>query len=166
MNDLTTTKKSAVTTKEVDERVYVTVYVENQLFGIPVEQVQDILVTEQIANIPLAPKEIAGAINLRGRIVTVVNVRNRLGLPELETDQHMCVTVEHGHELYSLMVDSIGAVINLAFNKIEQNPNTLDPRWQGISNGVVRLEKDLMIVLDVNSLLDFKNEAASTATVA
>ncbi|HJO73973.1 MAG TPA: chemotaxis protein CheW, partial [Rhodospirillales bacterium] len=62
---------------------YVTFYVGDQMFGIPVLRVQDILTPDTIAPIPLAPKEVRGSINLRGRIVTVVDVRVRLGLPNL-----------------------------------------------------------------------------------
>ncbi|OPZ77039.1 MAG: Chemotaxis protein CheW [Alphaproteobacteria bacterium ADurb.Bin438] len=153
---LANSKSRSLKEKEtVYEQVYVTIYVHNQLFGIPVESVKDILVPEKIANIPLAPKEIAGAINLRGRIVTVVDVRTRLGLPPKEDDNIICTTVELGHELYSLKVDKVGAVIPLTFDKIEKNPSTLHPRWRSISAGVVRLKEELMIVLDIESLLNF-----------
>ncbi|MEO5374903.1 MAG: chemotaxis protein CheW [Alphaproteobacteria bacterium] len=143
--------------QEAQEQVFVTVYVQNQLFGIPIGRVQDILIPENVAHIPLAPAEVAGAINLRGRIVTVVDVRTRLGLPPLEGDkaQRMCVTVEQGNELYSLMVDSVGEVKSLRIDKIESNPSTLNPRWRTISTGVVRLEGELMVICEVDSLLGF-----------
>lgn len=143
-----------------DEQVFVTVYVDGQLFGIPVEQVQDILIPEQIAKIPLSQEEIAGSINLRGRIVTVIDVRKRLGLPPHKNKTNMCTTVEHGNELYSLMVDSVGTVINLSQDKIEPNLATLDTRWKDISAGVVRLDGELMIVLDIEAFFDLENEAA------
>ena len=152
--------KSSTSVKESaqgTEQVYVTIYVNNQLFGIPVERVKDILIPDKIAKIPLAPKEIAGSINLRGHIVTVVDVRMRLGLPPLEDESNIiCTTVELGHELYSLKVDNVGAVITLTRDKIEQNPSTLDPKWRAISSGVVKLENDLMIVLDIESFFNFK----------
>ncbi|MBF0093128.1 MAG: chemotaxis protein CheW [Alphaproteobacteria bacterium] len=138
------------------EHVYVTVYVEEQLFGIPIERVQDILIPEKIAHIPLAPPEVAGAINLRGRIVTVVDVRIRLGLPPRQGDgPRMCVTVEQGNELYSLMVDSVGEVKSLKVDRIESNPSTLNPRWRAIATGVVRLDGELMVVCEVDALLGF-----------
>ncbi len=142
------------------EQVFVTVYVEGQLFGIPVERVQDILIPEKIARIPLAPPEVAGSINLRGRIVTVIDVRTRLGLTKKprKAGNVMCVTVEQGQELYSLMVDSVGNVLNLPIRNIEPNPSTLDPRWRGISSGVVRLEGELLIVLDVDAFLNFGDD--------
>lgn len=142
--------------QEAQEQVFVTVYVERQLFGIPIGRVQDILIPENVAHIPLAPPEVAGAINLRGRIVTVVDVRTRLGLsPSEKKDQRMCVTVEQGNELYSLMVDSVGEVKSLRTDKIESNPSTLNPRWRTISTGVVRLEGELMVICEVDSLLGF-----------
>lgn len=147
------------------EQVFVTVYVDHQLFGIPVERVQDILVPEKIARIPLAPPEVAGSINLRGRIVTVIDVRTRLGLEKQENTggNVMCVTVETGQELYSLRVDSVGNVLSLPVRSIEQNPSTLDPRWRTISAGVMRLEGELLIVLDVDAFLSF-GEQRSPAT--
>lgn len=139
------------------EQVFVTIYVHGQLFGIPVERVQDILIPEKVARIPLAPPEVAGAINLRGRIVTVIEVRKRLGLPEpKEQKKVMCVTVEQGNELYSLMVDSVGNVHSLSLDAIEPNPSTLDARWRGVSQGVVRLEGELMVVMDVDAFLKFE----------
>lgn len=145
------------------EQVYVTVYVEGQLFGLPVERVQDILVPEKIARIPLAPPEVAGSINLRGRIVTVVDVRARLGLAEKSPGTRiMCVTVEQGQELYSLQVDDVGNVLNLPLRGIEPNPSTLDPRWRGLSRGVVRLDNELLIILDVDAFLEFGDSPLSS----
>lgn len=156
MNQVATRSGTALTAATPGkEQVFVTIYVQKQLFGMPVERVQDILVPERIANIPLAPPEIAGAVNLRGRIVTVVNVRACLSLPPFpENTERMCVTVEEGHELYSLMVDSVGAVVTLDMAQVEKNPPTLDPRWRGVSSGVVRLDGEIMIVMDIDALLE------------
>ncbi|MCP4393059.1 MAG: chemotaxis protein CheW [Alphaproteobacteria bacterium] len=154
----TNTIKNSSQSASAEEQVFVTVYVDNQLFGIPVEQVQDILVPEKIAEIPLAQDEIAGSINLRGRIVTVINVRKRLGLPPINNQSRLCATVEHGNELYSLMVDSVGTVLNLSNEKIEPNLSTLDTKWKDISSGVVRLDGELMIVLDIDAFFNFETE--------
>ncbi|CCG08155.1 chemotaxis protein CheW [Pararhodospirillum photometricum] len=164
MNQLTQTRESRALTpvsgtgalSTVDEQVFVTIYVEKQLFGIQVERVQDILIPEKIARIPLAPPEVAGAINLRGRIVTVIEVRKRLGLrTKKEKGSVMCVTIEQGNELYSMMVDSVGNVLTLPLSRIEPNPTTMDPRWRAVSNGVVRLDGELMVVMDVDAFLTF-----------
>ena len=138
---------------------YVTFSVGEQMFGIPVLRVQDILTPDQIAPVPLAPPEVRGSINLRGRIVTVIDVRVRLGLPPRKGDSkdNMGVTVELGHDLYTLLVDKIGDVIGLSKSSYEKNPGTLDPLWREFSNGVFRLEDSLMVVLDIDSLLDINS---------
>ncbi|PIW27573.1 MAG: chemotaxis protein CheW [Rhodospirillales bacterium CG15_BIG_FIL_POST_REV_8_21_14_020_66_15] len=135
---------------------FVTFRVRKQLFGIPVLMVQDILSPDRIASIPLAPPEVRGSINLRGRIVTVIDVRVRLGLPPSKeaSENAMAVTVEHEHELYTLLVDSIGDVISLSNELYERNPATLDSLWREFSVGVYRLKGELMVVLDVHRLLN------------
>lgn len=137
------------------EQEFVTMYIENQLFGIPVLEVQDIVIPEKITAVPLAPPEIAGLINLRGRIVTVVDLRKRLGLPPLDSDKpRMSVTIERGNELYTLLIDRIGDVVYLSNQNLERNPPTLNPMWQRFSSGVFRLDKQLMVVLDVAAVLN------------
>lgn len=138
---------------------YVTFMVADQMFGIPVLKVQDILVPDKIASIPLAPPEVRGSINLRGRIVTVIDVRTRLGLPCKEGEQirGMGVTVENGHDLYTLFVDSVGDVISLARDLYEPNPSTLDQSWMEFADGVFRLDGRLMVVLNTEHMLDLRN---------
>lgn len=135
---------------------FVTFTVANQLFGVHVLRVQDILQPEHIASIPLAPPEVRGSINLRGRIVTVIDVRARLGLEPLDQGDNkpMGVTVEMGLDLYTLLVDSIGDVISLSDDLHEKTPGTLDPKWREFATGVYRLEGKLMVVLDIDRFLD------------
>ena len=133
---------------------YVTFIIKDQMFGIPVLQVQDILTPTTIASVPLAPPEVKGSINLRGRIVTVIDVRVRLGLEKREdTNESMGVTIEHQHELYTLLVDKVGDVIGLSNDLYESNPGTLDSLWREFACGVFRLEGKLMVILDVERLL-------------
>jgi len=134
---------------------FVSFTIGTQLFGVPILKVQDILKPDSIASIPLAPAEIKGSINLRGRIVTVIDVRVRLGLdPKEETTDSMGVTVEHNQDLYTLLVDQIGDVVSLSRDQFEKNPGTLDASWRDFASGVFRLEDRLMVVLDVERLLD------------
>ncbi|MDA1089408.1 MAG: chemotaxis protein CheW [Proteobacteria bacterium] len=143
--------------KDIED--YVTFYIGKQMFGIPVLRVQDILTPDKIAPIPLAPKEVRGSINLRGRIVTVIDVRVRLGMPDLVGEtENMGVTVELDNDLYTLLVDKIGDVIGLSREFYEKNPGTLDPKWREFSNGVFRLEKNIMVVLDIDCLLDLSKD--------
>jgi len=161
-NDIVVADKRDVKAKTNDHFVFVTLYVNGQLFGLPVDRVQDILIPEKIAKIPLATGEIAGAINLRGKIVTVIDVRKRLGLPNNENSKNMCATVELGNELYSLVVDDVGTVMEIEAAKIEPNVSTLDSNWRAMSQGVVRLEGELLIILDVDEFMNFnKNNFAA-----
>ncbi|MEK9671527.1 MAG: chemotaxis protein CheW [Rhodospirillaceae bacterium] len=132
--------------------------VKDQLFGIPVLMVQDILTPDRIASIPLAPPEVRGSINLRGRIVTVLDVRVRLSLPPKKevTGNAMGVTVEKDHELCTFLVDAIGDVVSLSNDNYERNPATLDPVWREFANGICRLDKELMVVLEVERRLNIK----------
>jgi purine-binding chemotaxis protein CheW len=141
---------------EGEARDYVSVVIADQLFGIPVLQVQDVLGSQRITRIPLAPPEVAGSLNLRGRIVTAIDIRTRLRLPKrTDTGNTMSVVVDHGGELYSLLVDSVGEVLSVSSATFERNPATLDPRWREVSVGIHRLDGKLLIVLDVARLLDF-----------
>src|SRR5512139_1000055 len=91
-----------------EQRDYVTMSIGDQMFGIPVLTVQDVLGPQNIARVPLAPPEVAGSLNLRGRIVTAIDVRPRLGLATREGGKAaMSVVVEYDGELYSLLVDSV-----------------------------------------------------------
>ena len=148
---------------------YVTMFIDGQMFGIAVLTVQDVLGPQKITRIPLAPREVAGSLNLRGRIVTAIDVRLRLGLKQTGDDfKGMSVVVEQGGELYSLMVDQVGEVVaagcggdevgevlSLPVAKFERNPPTLDLVWREFSAGIYRLDDKLLVVLDVAKLLDF-----------
>lgn len=135
-------------------RDYLTIVIAGQRFGIPVLQVQDVLREQRVTRIPLAAPEIAGSLNLRGRIVTAIDVRKRLNIPPREGKPvTMSVVVEHEEELYSLIIDSVGEVITLEENQFEKNPGTLDPSWHDISLGIYQLDGELMVVMDVKKLL-------------
>jgi len=137
---------------------FVTMTIEDQLFGIPVLQVQDVLGPQHINDVPLAPKEVAGSLNLRGRIVTAIDVRTRLGLPPRpDDDAGMSVVVEHGSDLYSLIIDSVGEVLSLPASAFESNPSTLDDVWRDVTDGIYQLEDKLMIKLNIDRLLNFDN---------
>ncbi len=145
-----------------DTSTFVTFTIAGQLFGVSVMKVQDVLAIRRITPIPLAPPEIAGSLNLRGRIVTVIDVRLRLGLASREDeDKSMSIVVEHGQDLYSLMVDSVSEVLALPGTDFEDNPPTLDPRFREYSAGIYRLSHTLLVVLDVERLLDYGHTAAA-----
>ncbi len=154
--DVTAADARAKAADSYESPEFVSITVAGQLFGIPVLQVQDVLGSQRITRIPLAPPEVAGSLNLRGHIVTAIDLRTRLRLPPLADGQSgMSVVVDHGGELYSIMVDAVGEVLSLGAETAERNPPTLDPVWREVSAGIHRLDDTLLMVLDVAKVLDF-----------
>ncbi len=138
-----------------DEEQLVTMTIDGQLYGIPILNVQDIVEPEQITPVPRSPSAIAGVLNLRGRIVTVLDLRKCLG--DLSDDgpaTQMGVTVEHKHDLYTLLVDSIGDVRHLPRKDFDKPPVTLAESIRRVCSGIFQLEDDLLVVLDVQKILD------------
>jgi len=141
---------------------YVTASIGGQLFGLPILRVQDVFVPERLTMVPLAPAEIAGVLNLRGRIVTLINMRHRLGLwGEEDNIAPMAVGVESRGESYGLLIDSVGEVLKLDDMTCEPNPSNLDPRLASVSTGIYRLDGQLLMVLDVDRVLDIVVKAAA-----
>ncbi|SHM41093.1 chemotaxis protein CheW [Roseibium suaedae] len=132
---------------------YVTVVIGGQLFGLPISQVHDVFVPESVTRVPLSAPEVAGVLNLRGRIVTAIDMRRRLHLPPRTEGTMMAVGIEYKHESYGLVIDTVGEVLTLQAKSAEPNPTNLDKRWAEISAGVHRLDGRLMVILDVARLL-------------
>jgi purine-binding chemotaxis protein CheW len=145
-----------------DSSEFLTVEVAGQMFGIPVLEVSDVLGPQRITRVPLAPPQVAGSLNLRGRIVTAIDVRARLGLPpNTENAPKISVVVDAGGELYSLLVDNVGEVLALPIDDFERNPPTLDPAWRELSTGIFRLEGKLLLIVDVKRMLALPTQAAA-----
>jgi purine-binding chemotaxis protein CheW len=125
-----------------------------QWFGVPVLRVQDVITQTAINHVPLAPPEVAGSLNLRGRIVTAIDLRRRLKMPPRETGEgFMCVIVERVGELYALLVDDVGDVLWLSEASYEATPITLSAHWRSVTDGLHRLEGELLLVLNVENVL-------------
>ena len=141
---------------------YVTALIGGQLFGLPILRVQDVFAPERLTRVPLAPAEIAGVLNLRGRIVTLIDMRSRLGLGVRENSAPaMAIGVESRGESYGLLIDSIGEVLKLDDMACEPNPSNLDPRLASVSTGIYRLDGQLLMILDVDRVLDIEMKAAA-----
>lgn len=139
---------------------YVTAMVGGQMFGLPLARVQDVFMPERLTRVPLSSPDLAGVLNLRGRIVTAIDMRSRLGLPKREADQPMmAVGVDLRGESYGLVIDSIGDVLKLSRDSADVNPVNMDAALARVSAGVHRLEGRLMVILDVEKVLDMSTEA-------
>ena len=135
-------------------REYVTAEIGGELIGMPILRVQDVFIPEGPTRVPLAPPEIAGVLNLRGRIVTLVDMRRRLGLSGGSDKSSLAIGVELRGESYGLLIDAIGEVLKLDEDAREPNPVNLDPRLARVSTGIHRLNDRLLLVLDVDRVLD------------
>jgi len=146
---------------------YVTFMAAGQMFGLPIERVQDVFKPAHITRVPLAGSEIAGVLNLRGRIVTAIHLSARLDLdyrgkaaaPKVSAP--MAIGIESGAESFGLLVDSVGEVLKLPDGDREPNPINLDRKLARVSCGVFRLDGQLLVILDVDRVLDLGGEAAA-----
>ena len=140
--------------------VYVTAMIDGQLFGLPIVRVQDVFIPERLTRVPLAPPEIVGVLNLRGRIVTLIDLRRRFGLGERkEGEDAMAIGVESRGESYGLLIDRVGEVVELEGVAREPNPVNLDQRLAQMSSGIYRLDDQLLVVVDVDRVLDIGSKA-------
>lgn len=136
-----------------ETKLLVTMQLDNQRFGIPVQFVRDVLRDQKIAPIPKAPCDIAGSINLRGRIVTVIDMRQRLRLTTQYDERPMFIVVDFNGEFFSLLVDAVSEVMSITSAQVESPPSNLSTNWREISSGVCQRENDLLVIIDINALL-------------
>jgi purine-binding chemotaxis protein CheW len=146
-----------------DSLDYVTVTVGGQLLGLPIARVQDVFIATRITPVPLAPREIIGLINLRGRVVTAVCMRRRMGhadaqavLDSAEEHELTAVGIDQGGEAFALIVDSVGEVMRLSRATFEPVPIHLDRAWAALAKGVHRLDDRLLVVIDVDAVLNIE----------
>lgn len=135
------------------------------LFGAPVLAVQDVIAHATLNAAPLAPPEVAGSLNLRGRIVTAIDMRRRLGLPARTPGQTcMSIIVERNGELYALQVDDVGDVLWLGAETREPLPMTLSAHWRSLSDSLYRLEDALLLTLNLEAVLTLPSPIAQPMT--
>ena len=143
---------------ELEKKEYIKMRLNKQLFGMVVDEIEDILSPQTITPIPLSPPEILGSLNLRGRIVTAIDMRTHLRV-EGENgklgDNYRSIVLNHNGELYSLVVDGVSDVIRLADDEISKCPSNLSQRWQDMSGGVYSFEDEIMVILDIEKLMKF-----------
>lgn len=153
MNEITKTAQNYIRTTSDHNYQFVTMTVADQLFGISVYSVRDVLLPQKITPIPLSSREIVGSLNLRGRIVTAIDLRKKLNISSEISQRGMNIVVEHRDDLYSLIVDSVGDVVNFPISSISHNPENLSDDWADVSLGVYQMQGRLLIILDVNKLI-------------
>ncbi len=148
-----------MTMRDINESEYVTATIGEQMFGLPIDRVQDVFIVDRVTRVPLSQADIVGVMNLRGRIVTVINMCRRLGLPSQRPDKApMAIGVDCRGESYGLLIDEVGEVLTLARDTREANPANLDATLAAVSVGVHRLEGKMLVLLDVDRVLDLERK--------
>ena len=143
---------------------YVTFTTAGQLFGVPIEHVQDVFALANITRVPLAGLEIAGVLNLRGRIVTVIDLANRLQLDApRDATAPMVIGIERGAESLGILVDRVGEVLSPADGDREPTAINLDRTLDATATGVFRLDEKILVALDADRMLDFGSSRSMAA---
>jgi purine-binding chemotaxis protein CheW len=141
-----------------------TFHVGKYLFGVDVSLVQEVVRLQQMTPVPLASTEIAGLINLRGEVLTAIDLRARLGLPLRDADlpggsEPVNVVVRVDDEPVSLLVDEIGGVLEVSQVPFEQTPTTVDERVRDLLLGAYTLPDRLLLALNARRVLDVVSES-------
>lgn len=136
-----------------DKQRIIMMGVGGQTFGTPVELIEDVLRSLDVTPIPLAPSEVAGALNLRGRIVTVIDLRKKLALQGEESTSEAAVVFSYDGELYGLRVDKVAEVVSVPLQEIKPVPENLPDEWASMASGVYPTKDGLVVILSPDRLL-------------
>ena len=135
-----------------------TFFVDTLFLGIEVEKVQEIIRYQEMTRVPLAPDVVAGLINLRGQIVTAIDLRRRLNLSERAAEQlPLNAIVRTEAETVSLLIDDIGDVLEVSSDDFETPPDTFISHLRPTIRGVYKLERQLLLFLDVEKVVEITN---------
>lgn len=138
-----------------------TFLVDGLLFGVEVKHVQEVLRPQEMTPVPLANEAVRGLINLRGQIVTALDVRRRLGLRDKGGGEPpMNVVVRTGDGVVSLLVDEIGEVVEVEADRFEATPETVAPGLKALLEGVCKLSQQLLLVLDPRRAAEIELDGA------
>ncbi|MCP4912054.1 MAG: chemotaxis protein CheW [Oligoflexia bacterium] len=125
-------------------------------YAVEVLDVQEVVKPQNVTPVPLAPDYIDGLINLRGQIVTAINIRRLFGLEESNSDDYMNIIVSSGENLYSLVVDEIMDVMDIENSRFEDTPDTIDEKISNFINGVYKLDDKLITLLSLEKILSLE----------
>ncbi|WP_425616248.1 chemotaxis protein CheW [Anatilimnocola sp. NA78] len=132
-----------------------TFFLDNHFFGVDVQTVQEVIRYQEMTRVPLAPKSVSGLINLRGQIVTAIDLRRRLGLEERASDRlPMNVVVRSDEGAVSLLVDQIGDVQEVDAESFERPPETLRGEARNMISGAYKMKDRLLLLLETSRVLD------------
>ncbi|MEL6178987.1 MAG: chemotaxis protein CheW [Myxococcota bacterium] len=142
----------------INNQQFCTFHLEGLFFGIEVHKVQEVLRYQEMTRVPIASPAIRGLINLRGQLVTAIDLRRRLGLEDrIDQELPMNVIVNTNDGAVSFLVDEIGDVIQVNGDIFERPPMTMKSNLRSVVHGVCKLERQLMLILDVERAVDLED---------
>jgi purine-binding chemotaxis protein CheW len=145
------------------QQQFCTFYVQGLMYGVEVETVQEVIRHLDMTGVPLAPEVVAGLINLRGQIVTAIDLRRRLGVGDRrEGELPMNVVVRTADGAVSLLVDEIGDVVEVEQKDFEETPNSLGSTSRELIRGVYKLNKELLLVLNTQRSVNLSAPAGES----
>ncbi len=142
---------------DLDDRVF-TVWVAGERFGIPVAHVHTVFMIDEITSVPLAHEAVIGLVNLRGRIVTAVSLRPRLGLEPLNMVRPVAIGIEHRGEALALVVDAAGDVINIGNGSEIEAPRHIPAARAKLTASAFRMKDGLLSILNMDAVFDIHGE--------
>ncbi len=139
----------------VSENQVCTFLLDQQMYGIDVQSVQEVIRYQEMTEVPLAPDSVVGLINLRGQIVTAIDLRKRLGLPSRpEGQMPMNVVIQSDDAAISLLVDFIGDVQEIDLENFEPPPETLKEESRAMIRGAYKMKNRLLLILDTERAMN------------
>lgn len=151
--DRSTQTESAVTNKDVSQ--FVGFRIDDQDYGFPIEQIQEIVILDQVTRMPQVPSFVEGVSNLRGTIIPVIGLRRLFDLPEKSIDEETrTIVVNVGERVVGCTVDSVSQVMRIEAEQIQPAPEMIIGEGTSYVMGFARRESQLVVLLDVNELLD------------
>src|SRR5262249_10343485 len=144
-----------------NKQQFCTFFLDGLRFGVDVQQVQEVVPYQEMTRVPLAPPTVRGLLNLRGQIVTGIDLRRRLELDDRPEDRLPMNVILRGEDNpVSFLVDDVGEVIEVAADACERPPETLQGRVRELIQGVYPLQDELLLVLDTTKTLDLTLETS------
>lgn len=140
--------KIDVENKRSKEDQYVVFTINQHMFALGVSILEDVIINQEVTRIPLAPSYVKGCINLRGRVVTILDANQLLGIEDSLKPDQIIVVLEYDDHLYGFRVDQVIKIMELANSSIIANPGNISEMWQRVSKGIFKYDSKLVLVID------------------
>lgn len=152
--------------EDTDTKKFLIAQISDLYFGISISNIRDVLKQNETTPVPRSNNNIIGLLNLRGHIVTEINVAKILEVENVSSKGNKdkySVVITKDHEMYSMVFDKIGDIVDIEGNTIEKLPETINKNWLSVAEGVVRMDEDLVVILNLESMINHITPDKDTA---